>query len=182
MDLKWQIYESRIKLDDICLDNVRPDNPSEISDIKGKVAEEMVREWLSGIEGVYAERRLPKYSGEFIMEKNSSILISKVNYENKKHNMADIDELVYYKGKPYAVEVKSMKLNGVGKKLNDKMEYTQKFYNKNVYMLLFLPFYTNKERYIEALEKDFPNLLCIDTGYKKKQLNNMIEKYLQRKN
>ncbi|MFW6013841.1 MAG: hypothetical protein ACOCQG_01585 [Candidatus Nanoarchaeia archaeon] len=179
MDFKRKIYKNRIKLDDICLENVNPSNPADSADIKGSIAEEMVRDWLSRIYGLKPEKRLPKYCNDYMMEENNpSILISRLNYEGKKHHKADIDQLIHYKSRLYAVEVKSMKLNGVQSKIKEKIEYTQMFYDKRVNMLLFFPFYTNKEKHINALEKDFPNLTCIDTGYKKKQINNMIEKYI----
>lgn len=181
MNIKKQIYKNKIELDDICLENVKPSNPSDLADIKGSIAEEFVKNWLLNIKNVVPERALPKYVNDYVMEEKRSILISQMNQYGKKHHKADIDELFYYNGSLFAVEVKSMKLNGVQGKINEKIKYTQMFYDKKVNMLLFFPFYNNKEKYIKALEKDFPNIFCIDTGYKKKQINKMIGLYLESK-
>ncbi len=182
MDITRHLYESRPRLDDICLENVRPKNEDDISDIKGCIAEEMVRYWLTRTKGVEIEHSFPKYADSYVMEKNSpSILISHLNHENKRHNMADIDNFFFFEGEPYAVEVKSLKLNGVQGKLQDKLQYTQLFYDQQVNMLLFFPFYNNKRQHIEEIQKGFPKVTCIDSGYKKKQLNNAIKRYISNK-
>ncbi len=181
MNLAMHMYENRPSLEDICLSNVTPKNKSDISDIKGCIAEEMVREWLTRSEGVSIVRDLPRYENHYVMEENgSSILISHLNHENKRHNVADIDNLFFFEGEPYAVEVKSLKLNGVLGRLNNKLHYTQIFYEQQINILLFFPFYNNKIRHVKEIQGAFPEVTCIDSGYNKKQLNNAIKRYIFR--
>jgi hypothetical protein len=175
MGLVELINANRISLPEIPLEIIKPDGLNE-GIIKGAIAEKLVEIWLSNTPDITFDQELPRnVNGYKLYPKSHGIGV----YEKDKM-IHEYDFLVYHKSSPIIVEVKSLKLNGVINKIERGFKIAQEIYDRqDISMLLFFPMYTNKIKDAEKIEEQFPNVHCIDLGYKKKQLNNTLKRYYQ---
>ncbi|MBI2573019.1 hypothetical protein HYV86_04130 [Candidatus Woesearchaeota archaeon] len=87
--------------------------------------------------------------------------------------------MIFYKNQPFGVEVKALDLNGIEGKLQRGIDLGRELYERDDFqILLFFPAYINKIQDARRIQERFPQVHCIDSGYKKKQLENAMRKYV----
>lgn len=173
MDLEKILTPNRVELNEINLTNVQPDNPADLMQVKGCMAERLVFQWLQRC-GVEFDTGFPRNSkGHSWVQAQHGILVFK-----GKRIVHEYDFLVAYQGTRYVVEVKSLKLNGVAEKIPRALELASELYDGDVRMLLFFPMYTNKVADAQVIENMYPQVICVNIGYKKKQLSAAVQRFV----
>jgi hypothetical protein len=158
-DLPLGLLENQIQ------PNYRYDN------IKGIIAETLVREWLKGCD----ELCVPHYDrcsiNGYLFNQNGSGIHVKDLYREGNKEETEYDSLVIYDKKIWIVEVKSGKLNGYLHHAPDVIKKARYIFDcgeKEVGLMLFFPFRaydkdTLKEN-IDYLKSNIENVVCIDIG------------------
>jgi hypothetical protein len=169
-----EIERKRITLDEVPLAEVRPHNLKDPLDVKGRIAETMVRIWISRCKGIIIDDDFPRAANGYRLEKNhSGIIVYRGNL-----TVHEYDFLAFYQDLPLIVEVKSLKLNGVEAKIPRALKIGKEIYQaEEIGMLLFFPAYTNKQRDKRRIEQNFPSVRCVDLGYKKKQIDRAVGRF-----
>ena len=173
-NLVEDLYQCKIKLEDVPIREVLRvvSNRKDQNEIKGMYAEVMVHQWLSRCEGVSFDDDLPRQVKEYHLEKEGMGIKVTTRKENGR-TICEFDGLVYYQRTPIIVEVKSSRLNGFAGKIQNRFELGRDIYSrKDVSMLLFFPFSSNKNH--QAMERIHPRLKCVNLGYKKRHLNDYV--------
>lgn len=178
MSLKEQIESCRPEFNPDIFPEVviDPKRSADTDALKGAISEAYVSIWLSQIPSFkrfYQPEELIKNNGYEYRKSDQGILVL-----NNGDSYCELDNLVEINGISYGVEVKALKLNGIEGQLEKKLEVSREITGEdNAQFLLFFPQYTNKVKDRERIERNFPDVMCIDTGYKKKQIENLISKY-----
>jgi len=169
-----ELEKERIKIGEVPPSEVKPENIPEPSSVKGKIAETMVRKWLLRCQNIEFDQDFPRRANGYHLKQNSSgIIVSK-----NKRTKHEYDFLVFYEGRPVIIEVKSFRLKGVESKIPRAIKLGREIYQTdNLGMLLFFPFYCNKQKDAFRIKRNFPLVRCANLGYKKKQLNNAMRKF-----
>ncbi|HII71411.1 TPA: hypothetical protein HA265_01510 [Candidatus Woesearchaeota archaeon] len=139
--------------------SVRPD------DLRGRIAEHFVHGWLSRA-GLVLDEDFPRSSDGYDWTRSDHGIIVREG----RRVVHEYDFLAGYGGCYYVVEVKSFKLNGLSGKIPQALGLASRLYDGEVGMLIFFPQYCNKRDDALRLESDFPSVICVDSGYKKKHL------------
>ena len=176
-ELVQKIEKARISIDDTPFNQVNPSNRYNTAEVKGRIAETMVKRWLENCPSISFDQNLPRrVNGYNLTQTNGGVLVC----EGTRH-VCEFDFLVLYENKPTLVEVKSLKLKGIEYKIPRILRVGREIYEgHNIGMLLFFPFYANKQKEAQRITERFDNLRCINLGYKKKQLNSATTVFKQR--
>lgn len=175
MSIEMALEETRPQLNDIDMSQVRPINISDPMDLVGRIAERLVFEWLQKVEFDFLTG-FPFQTG-MVRWEDVRTGVRVIEGNNYKH---EFDFVGTYEGTGYVVEVKSLKLNGISKKIDKALKYGQMLYGDDVRMILFSPHYSNKHRDIETIRVDYPQVLCVDSGYKRKQLRKACDRFYRK--
>ncbi len=174
MDLETVLRDNRIKLDEIDFSTIISCNDCDPRIIRGKIGEELVRQWLTRCE-VDFDEDFPRSCNGYLFEKRDNgifVLESGIT----RHGY---DFLFRWEGEPYIAEVKSLKIRDFADKVDRAFTYARKLYRTEPTMLVFFPVTCNKEKDIAELTQHHPSVRCIDMGYKLKQLREAIGDYFR---
>lgn len=174
MDLLPQLYACRPTLNSLDFGELVVNNADVQGELKGRIAEFFVKTWLRACEGVTFDSDLTYRTGKYDPRRtpNGVVIIQ------RKQTFYEYDELIFHKGRPYGVEIKALDLNGIEGKLQKGIDLGRDLYQREDFaILLFFPAYTNKVRDVERIQERFPQVCCIDSGYKKKQIENTMRRY-----
>lgn len=169
---------ARISLTDLDLRTVTPTNINDPMDVKGSIAQRLTEEWLSRCPEVVFDQDFPRRVNGYLLERRSAGIV----VCERGRVIHEYDFLIMQQGVPIIVEVKSLKLNGVQFKIPRALNIGRNVYGtQDIKMLIFFPAYTNKLADARDLQERFPEVRCVDLGYKKKQLWQSVQRFYERK-
>ncbi len=179
MSLIEAIEASRIVLDDVDLDVVKPNNPLYRCSVQGNIVEAMVNQWLSSIDGLVFDDNFPRNNENVLVENTpNDITVYSTDKSRTKHGY---DFLFFYENKPYIVEVKSTKLNGFAGKIGRAFNLAKGLYDQKPEMLIFIPFCLASEIELRNISQEHPRVQFVDLGYNKDELiKNVMRFYDER--
>jgi len=177
---KFLSFETMLStLDQIPMKDVKADDTTSEADVQCCIAETMAHRMLSKCPDVRFETDLDKRVNGYEIEPHyfgARVYIMKG--DKRVRTKVEYDMLVFYKDMPVVVQVKSMKQWGLYQKIGNSLKTAQQLYGtKEVGMLAFFPFYTNWQKYPQMVEKNNPEVRCIDLGYNKKQLQEAMNRF-----
>ena len=173
-----EMEEHRIGILDIDITKARPTSNGS-NEIRGAIAEHLVREWINKCLGAEHYSGWPKQVSSYnIRELPSGIVV----FEEGQTKM-EYDFVISYDGGIVLFEVKSLRLNGVEGKLERALELSKEIFPdvEDIGMIVCFPIYANKVVDAQKMEAAHPNVRCLDLGYRRKQLNSATREYCQRK-
>ena len=173
-----EMEDSRIGLHDIDISKAKP-TVQGINEIKGAIAEHLVREWIDRCPDLEHFTGWPRnVNGYSVRELPSGIVV----FEGDQTKV-EYDSVVSHQGNIALIEVKSLRLNGVEGKIENALKIGRKIFPeaKGVGMLICFPHYSNKAADARIIEASHTNVRCVDLGYKKKQLMSALQTYCQKK-
>ena len=151
------------------------------ADLKGRIAQHFVGEWLDACDGIQQDSDFPRQSGRYHLKKNYMGII--VCDENEK-SLHEFDFMFYHDGNPCVAEVKSYKLHGFAKNIPSSLKFADEIYSHgsfgssgDVPLLLFFPIFESRSDYACSLQREYPQLHCIDTGYRISELESLMERF-----
>ena len=155
-------------IDDVDFQGVfrRVSNVSDREEVKGRLAEQLMFQWIDSCPDV----ELAGVSGRRFGEYRCVLRPGGICLEKNGRRVVEYDFVVDFDGELTVIEVKSLKLNGISERIPRILEYGSVFTGEEVGLVVAFPMYTNKAADAKILERRFPNVKCLDTGYKKKQL------------
>ena len=180
-----ELNSRRIRLLDVNPSQVWVDNLKDVNEVRGRLAEGMVGQWLDGCNGVSFEHGVPKrVNGYAVEQKGAGRIKIYTTADGKRKDIHEYDFLLTHEGKPVMAEVMSLKLNGFagsgvverGFRLGEEL-----FGTDDLGMLVFFPHYTNKQAAAAKIEAMHPNVRCVDLGYKKKQMQRAVAQWYNAK-
>jgi hypothetical protein len=174
MDLETVLRDNRIRLDEIDFSTIISCNDCDPRIIRGKIGEELVRQWLARCD-VEFDEDFPRSSNGYLFEQRDNgifVLESGIT----RHGY---DFLFRWERKPYIAEVKSLRIRDIADKVDRALSYARQLYQADPTMLVFFPVTCNSQEDIENLTQQHPSVRCIDMGYKLKQLREAIGHYFR---
>jgi len=138
----------------------------------------LVREWLERCPRTSIYSQDPPQLNGYTLERSAQGILVKDGVRSvhefdlfATYDLGNGDE----KGYPLIVEVKSLKLNGLTRKIPRALEIGRELFDTDdIGMLIFMPFYTNRQLEIAELQQH-PGVRCVDLGYKKKRLKDICK-------
>jgi hypothetical protein len=177
MSIVSELEEGRVKdgLDSVPVLDVRVGNVGDPYEVRGRIAEKYIHMWLSQCPNIAFDNNLPReVNGFTLRQRDSGVLVLDSSDKSAKH---EYDFLVAYDGTPFLVHVKSWKLNGFEKGIEHSLAMGREIYGvDDITMLLFFPQY-GKAKDAERIQSNHPNVVCVDSGYKKKQLARAVNRF-----
>jgi hypothetical protein len=173
--LVTELNRHRPQLKDVSLAGI--DEP-DFSSRQGLLAERMVEQWLDTCPSVRFYDKLPERVNGYRLERRETGIV----VLEDKRSVREYDFIVEYDSdrtkRPIVIEVKSLKLNGVTTKIPSYLEVGRKILDTEDFgMLIFFPFYTNKQSIAENLQRNFPQVRCVDMGYNRKKLKRIVSSF-----
>ncbi len=154
-----------------------PDMRTDLSVVKGEIAEFYVHSWLERA-GANLDVDIPRDLGDDLRLRETG---KGPGIYRGSEVLREYDGLFYFDGTPFAVEVKSWKLNGIAGKLRQEAEngFLQNLYpGHDPLMFLFIPAtFPKKREQLGQLEREFPFLRFVNTNYLKKDLLGKVNEY-----
>ncbi|MBN2111989.1 hypothetical protein JW707_02710 [Candidatus Woesearchaeota archaeon] len=177
MSIVSELESNRVKdgLDSVPVLDVKIGNILDPYEARGRIAEKYVHMWLSQCPGVAFDSDLPReVNGFTLRQRDSGVLVVDSRNGSAKH---EYDFLVGYDGTPFIVHVKSWRLNGFEQGIEHSLAMGREIYGvDDITMLLFFPQY-GKANDAERIHANHPNVICVDTGYKKKHLAKTVTRF-----
>jgi len=167
----------RIGLDGVDWENIKIESSFDESNLKGRIAQILVGEWLSGCDYISMDEKFPRLAGRYSLKKNDM----GVTVYNSKHNsIHEFDFMFYYDRNPCVAEVKSYKLHGFSKHIDESIGLAEEIYStRNISMLLIFPICKEKREFACELHEKHPNLHCIDIGYAMDDLDALMGRFVK---
>ena len=174
MDLAQRLEKCRPRLLDVPIDRWTIDVSGSKLDVAGAVAEQLVEFWLKD-SGLVTQQDIPEDSEDYLVaRKGSNLVVYSLETGDTLH---EFDGIVEYLQRPYVVEVKSQRLNGISGKIPRGLKIASELTgHDDPGFLLFMPLYANKIRDAKRLEEMFPQLRCVDLGYTRRQKDMLVER------
>ena len=169
--LRQQLLVTRPNLNSLELSLVKPENVYNDMNIRGRIAEALVYKWLSSVPVDFINEFPETPDGAKWKKTPHGIVVS------SGFTKREFDFVFNYEGSPFIAEVKSLDINGITSKIPESISIAQDYFQTDVSMILFFPIYSNKVNDKIQIEEQFPQVKCVDIGYKKKQLKNCLIKY-----
>ena len=163
-------------LDAVDLSPIRLDNYYQHTELKGRIAEQFVKEWLGRYRFVFAD----SLAANMYSAKNAVRgLTVKDAADNQVH---EFDIAGMHDALSYFIEVKAVHLEGTDKKTRFEDKIDRAFaiamnFSERPQVLVFVPFKYNKRKVMAGMEERFPDLTFIDTGYTLKQLQRTVDRF-----
>lgn len=186
MSLATVLEPYRPSLEDIALDKLPVDTPENLSEVRGRIAEALMREWLSRCSKVAFDTEVPRrVNGYYLTQEKSGIVVHQKNPRGR--TVTEYDFLIFFEGRPYIIEVKARKVRP--QPSNRKHPFYEKLARKkwtaehiysthDIGIALAVPFMTFGESKRDALQKHFPSIEYIDLGISSpRRLTRAVERY-----
>lgn len=175
MNLVDCVLECRPALCDVDMTKVVAGNISDPQDVKGRIAETFVGDWLLGCEGITIRRDIGGTTKGYTLKQSER---GSITVMRSQECFCEYDLVIAYQERLTLVEVKALKLNGFPGRIRRNLEVACDIFGEDdMEMLLFFPAYSNKRKDAVRIEREWLQVHCIDSGYKKKQMMRMVEKY-----
>jgi|FLOH01.1.fsa_nt_gi hypothetical protein len=170
MNLSAALTQANKNISDIDYSKVLPANVCDPFEVRGRIAERLALERLILADSELDVNFPRKVNGfEFQLTPHGIIVVEE---RQTKH---EYDFLVFYKGKPHIIEVKSLRLNGFETNIPRALQIASELYQQEVPMIIIFPMYCNKIADAKRIQRNFPQVTCVDAGYKKKQLEKSVD-------
>ena len=166
------LEDTRRNLSEIDISRIIVDDPTNAAQIRGRIAERYVYEWLQR-SGFLFDTDFPRDAGKYrLVSTNGGVLI--LDGKEQEH---EFDFLGEYHGEFFSVEVKSQRLNGFKSKIDRALRVADEIYQTETQLLLFFPMYGVKVKDAKKIEAEHNRVRCIDISFKKKQLKRAEDRY-----
>ena len=170
--IKEKLLETRPSFDSLDLSKVNACNVYNPMEVRGRIAEAFVLQWLTQMQVEFINCFSNVVNHKRWIAHNHGVTV----YDGG-NSIREFDFVFSHDSNVYIAEVKSLKLNGIEQKIPRSLDLAQEQFQQPVHMLLFFPQYTNKVVDAKNIEDRHPQVICIDTGYKRKGLENAVSRF-----
>jgi len=169
------IEKNRISLKSVNLKNIIVNNFKNHNEVKGRVAEMRVLQWLYRCkkDGIQFEKDFPKTQNNILFTLTpTDILAFKGN-----ECVCGYDFIIRYESTPYVVEVKSMRLNGFCREIKNALDTVSVFYGQPVNMVIFSPMHTLRKKEQRILSEFEDRVALVDSAYKLRDIESKVNDF-----
>ncbi len=174
MRLDTLLMNNRPTLHDVDFKDVYVEGDPNEGNLRGRFAEAFVRLWLTRC-GIDIDEKLPDpgYNRRWVRTP-ADIIVCQGNSQIYSFDMA-----FHYEGMPYVGQVKCQKLRGIETKIEQGLRLAREAYQTDVTMLVFFPYTNGKAEDARRIHSGFSNAICIDLGYRNKQLFGAVQNLMR---
>ncbi len=160
------LEESRIKLHEVDLSQVRVTDQRNYRQVRGRIPEAMVAQWLAGCPEIERDTDVPRRVNGYRLEQRAYGSVM-VHDSRTDRLIREFDGLIWYNGQPFVVEVKGGELKRRERRVRELLDMGRHVYDRrDVGLVVFMPFSASTEHSRRQLEQQFRRLWFVDLRYK----------------